>query len=252
MPTLGTQPEPEHDRDVRDQRKGVPVPDRLAQPRDAVTLGIERRDRLGDESPRQRRPEHDREEPCRDPRAETPPDRREHDADSEERAVGDGLVEGVPTAIAHDRPGHRDADPGRQPDQRQDEQCSRLPEARRGQPTESDEHEHSGEDEDGRAANRKHRADVGAVTGEQRAEEERAREESERDGGGAGRPGGGLRPPIHGEPRYHRPRFVPSGQPGIDACRLTIRLLSPHHRLTTCRETPQAQGFRPLPMRSRS
>ena len=59
MPSLGAEPEAEHDRDVGEDRERVPVADRLAQPRDAISLGVERRNGLREQRPRERHAEHE-------------------------------------------------------------------------------------------------------------------------------------------------------------------------------------------------
>ena len=59
MPALGAEPEAEHDRDVGEDRERVPVAHRLAQPRDAISLGVERRNGLREQRPGERRAEHE-------------------------------------------------------------------------------------------------------------------------------------------------------------------------------------------------
>ena len=175
MAALAPEPETEHDRDVGEERERVPVADRLAQPRDAVALGIERRDGLREQRPRERHAEHDREHPRGEPRPHLPPDGGEDDSDPEERAVRDRLVERVPAAIADDRPAHRDPDPEREPDQRADEHGARASDARHRQPAERDEHERDRECDDRRAADGEDPADVRPVAGEQSPREEARR-----------------------------------------------------------------------------
>ena len=201
MRTLGAEPEPEHDRDVRQQRERVPVPDRLAKPRDAVSFGIERGNGLRDERVHEGRADDERERRSREPCSEPASEGREHDAEPEERAVRDGLVERVPTAIADDRPPHRHADPQRERHGRADEQHPRAPDARNRKPPERDGDERGREHDDRRTTDRQRPADVGSVAGEHRADQDRADEPGEGDCSEAGRPDGGLRPRIHGEPR---------------------------------------------------
>ena len=195
------EPEPEHDGDVGEQRQRVPVPDRLAEPRDAISLGIEGRNDLREQRPHERRADDDRQHPGGEARTEAPADGREHDSETEERAVRDRLVEGVPAAIADDRPPHRHADPQRERDGRADEQRTRATDARNGSSPERDRHERAGQRDDRGAADRKDPADVRRVAGEHRTEENRAHEPGEGDEARAGRPDGRLRRRIHGEPR---------------------------------------------------
>jgi len=57
----------------------------------------------------------------------------------------------------------------------------------------------------------------------------------------------GLRPRLHGAPRYQRPRSFPPAEEGMAGSRLTNRLLCPHHWITSSRETPSKLRFRPRP-----
>ena len=201
MRTLRAEPEAEHDRDVGEQRERVPVLDRLAKPRDAVSFGVERGNGLRDERVHERRADDERERRSGEPRSEPAPDGREHHAEPEKRAVRDRLVERVPAAVADDRPAHRHADPQRERHRRGDQQQPRAPDARNRNATERDGDERGREHHDGRTTERKRPADVRSVAGEHRADQDRADEPGEHDCTEAGRPDGGLRPRIHGEPR---------------------------------------------------
>ena len=201
MCPLRTEPETEHDRDVRQQCKRVPVLDRLAKPCNAVSLGIERGNGLRDERVDEGCADDERERRSGEPCAKPAPDGREHHAEPEKRAVGNRLVERVPAAVADDRPGHRHADPQREGHSSGDQQQPRAPDARNRNATERDGNERGREHRDGRTTEGKRPTDVGSVAGEHRADQDRADEPGEDDCTEAGRPDGGLRPRVHGEPR---------------------------------------------------
>ena len=194
------EPEPEHDRDVREEGEGVPVVDRLVEPTDALVLD-ECGNGLRHECPDQCRADDDREEPRSDPSAEPRSGCSENDSEAEERAVRNRLVERIPAAISCDRPSHGQADPQRERHRRADEGGPRQPYPGHRRFAQRDRHERSREHDHSRAADREDPADSRRVAGERRAEEGRADEPGERDDTDAGGPDGGLRPRIHGEPR---------------------------------------------------
>ena len=99
-------PEPEDDRDVREERERVPVVDRLVQAPDALVLR-ERGHGLRDESPHQCRTDDDGEHPRRETSRGCTPERRHREPEPEECRVRDGLVEDVPAPIGDDRPPDR-------------------------------------------------------------------------------------------------------------------------------------------------
>ena len=67
------------------KRERVPVLHGLAQARDPVSVGIERRHGLRHERPRKHRSADDREEACSEPRGCPAADRCEHDTEPEKR-----------------------------------------------------------------------------------------------------------------------------------------------------------------------
>ncbi len=198
---LGAEPETEHDRHVCEQREGVPVADGLAKPRDAIAFGIERGNRFRHQRPDEHGGEHDAENPCRQSRRDLPPDRRQREPEREERRVGHRLVERVPAAIGHDRPGHARAGPQDEADRRSGQQ--RAPAAHPGEreSTEGDRDQARDDHADGEATDRKNGVVVRSVTCEGRAQERRANESREDEGTDPGRPEGRLRRPVHGGPR---------------------------------------------------
>ena len=200
MRALGCEPESEHDRTVGQQCECVPVADRLAKPCNAVAFGIERGNSLRDQRVHHGRADDDRERRSREPSPEPTPEGGEHDAESEERAVRDGLVERVPTSIPDDRPAHRRADPQRERHGRADEKHPERPMRGTGS--------HPAAAATSAAASAITAApptgsvpDIGPVAGEQRADQDRSDEPCEGHCREAGCPDGGLRPRFHGEPR---------------------------------------------------
>ena len=180
MRGLRAEPEPEHDRDVGEQREGVPVSDRLAQPSDAIALGIERGDRLRNERPNERRTDDERQQRRGETRSEATSDGSEHDPEAEERAVRDRLVERVPTPVADDRPTHRHADPQRERNRRADQQDPRAAHAGNGSPTERNDHERGRQRHHRDATDREDPTDVRPVAGEHGAKQNRSDEPGER------------------------------------------------------------------------
>ena len=112
-PTLAREPEAEGDRRVREERERVPVADRLAEARDAVSVREERGDRDAEERPADRRRDDDGEEGRDAPGAGE--ERAREEAEGDEGEVDQAAAEPVPRAIAGDRPGDRDPGPGGQP-----------------------------------------------------------------------------------------------------------------------------------------
>src|SRR5207237_2350755 len=112
---LRREPEPERQRDVAEQREGVPVADRAAQASDASVVLVEPGEDLAGERPgadgAEQRAEADRE------LAGAAGDER---TDDREHRVDDGAVRVVPAAVGLDRPGDRRRAPERKRDERQE------------------------------------------------------------------------------------------------------------------------------------
>ncbi len=177
------------------------MPDRIAEPCDPVTLGEERGDRLAGERPGERRAEHDGEDESHIPNGPAAP-AGEDEADEAEGRIDEPLVEGIPGAVAGDRPGDRDTAPGYERAPRRGADAPRSIERRHGDQAErgSDNGERGRRDRE--AAECHHRARAGAPT-----EEDGARDDDPGTGKcGVLRPrpsrrGGGVRGSAHGGPR---------------------------------------------------
>jgi hypothetical protein len=133
--------------------------------------------------------------------AERAPTRRDQHAEAEERAVRDRLVEGVPTALARNRPPHRGADPHRERDGRTDEEDARATNAWSRDAAECDREQRRRQDDHRRASDGEHSTDVRRISCEDRPGHDRTHQGDERDDPEAGRPDGRIRRRIHGRPR---------------------------------------------------
>ena len=167
------EPQAERNRGRCDERKRVPVADRVAEPGDPETVGNERRHDLPGQRPEQHESDQhgeaagDRARGSRYPRRQQP----EHG----EHSVDECPIERLPRAIRGNRPPHRQADPGGERADQREAQETRS--ARYGNPP--------GAERDGRRQQRQ-RADPEQAARRRSVAEEQGDEE-QRAGGEKGR-----------------------------------------------------------------
>jgi hypothetical protein len=197
----GADPETQHERDIREQSKGVPVADRFAQPGDSITVRIQRRHGLGQQRPHEHGADGRRERPRGEPRSMRTADGGKDDPEAQERRIRDALVERVPTPIGDDRPPDRGSRPRDEKDERPDQCGTGAADSERGHPSERRRDERTGEEQNRGGADRKDPVDARAVAGEHRSREDDTEERGEDDSADSGGPVGGLRSLIHDAPR---------------------------------------------------
>ena len=131
-------PQSERQRHRPDERKRVPVVQRLAQPRDPLAVRHEVRDHLAQERPEQHGPEN-AEQPQRN-RTHGPrrggPDKH---SEQREREVDDPAVEVLPRAVGLERPDDREPVPEDEPAEQRQERDPEPVQLRKGQDAEQHE-----------------------------------------------------------------------------------------------------------------